>query len=556
MRMNASRTKGWHPLLFALFFVPAYILASWLAFHHWLITAGMTFVALWWMPKRRWWIVILATIAGRHLNGMMGDWNGYGGEFLGHWPGATQWLLGNVFEPFLILPGVLLLKRWQIHLTSNLDAQRVVQLHLAALLPALLISLKDVVYVMVDGQVGDGRRQQVVNMVPLGGPDDFALLAEFAINHLMGAFVGIMLLTPLASWLANPIYRANSRRIVSAAAATLGPAGTIVIGAGLLAADSSLSENLRLFLMAAVILFAWHYGWRGAALAIAGVSIIVAIEDHLVISAVNPVWLQLFIAVSGAMGLMLGAALDESRSRTGQLEQARLRERKLAEDLRSAAQRNLDAEDRERRRLATELHDEFGQNLAALQTRLRLASPEMSEQGGQSRMEEMLGITRTMRRNISRVLAALRPAGLDELGLYAAIDRGAIRRELEAAGIQLELQLRGDARLLSALASLIESAAYRLVQEATTNIIRHARATSCLIRLRCDQRGGMRFLFIEIRDDGVGIAPGRTPGNGLQGMRDRVLAMAGALHVRSGSKGVRVHAMFLDQRAGLASGAG
>ena len=149
-----------------------------------------------------------------------------------------------------------------------------------------------------------------------------------------------------------------------------------------------------------------------------------------------------------------------------------------------------------------------------------------------------------MRQNLGAVLERLRPAALDELGLFAAIDTGSIRRLAEGANLHFELQLQGDARLLALLEDTHRIAAYRLVQESVTNIVRHAYAHRCTVRLRIERRRQALWLFLDIRDDGIGRGPAPRAGSGLSGMRDRVIALDGRLHLRDRKPGLRVHALL------------
>jgi two-component system sensor histidine kinase UhpB len=155
----------------------------------------------------------------------------------------------------------------------------------------------------------------------------------------------------------------------------------------------------------------------------------------------------------------------------------------------------------------------------------------------------LLEITRTMQRNIGRVLADLRPAGLEQLGLFGAVDRGSIRRLAQDAGLSLDVRLEGDARLLSQLDGTHATAIYRMAQEAVTNIVRHAEARQARLKLRISRRRNALWVFLDIRDDGIGRLERMFAGNGLTGMRDRVLALNGALYLHQRSPGLRLHLM-------------
>jgi two-component system sensor histidine kinase UhpB len=310
------------------------------------------------------------------------------------------------------------------------------------------------------------------------------------------------------------------------------------------APGSGLAELLRLLLLAAVVVFAMRHGWRGAATSVLAASLAIAIEDHLGGSLLSPVWMQLFIAITGAMALLFGAAVDDLRRHGAALAAAQATSARLAGQLFAAATRNLQAEERERRRLAGELHDEFGQTLTAMQTHLKLAQPELMQMARPDIADTLLDLTRTMRQNIVGVLEALRPAALDELGLYGAIDRGGLRHLAEDAGLGFEVRLEGDARLLAMLDDTHRIAAYRAIQTSVTNVVRHAQADTCTVRIRASQRTEMLWLFLDILDDGVGNTAWITPRHGLTGLRDRITALGGHMTLRNRAPGLRVHILL------------
>jgi two-component system sensor histidine kinase UhpB len=531
-------------------FAATYFMLGRIQFFHWNITNGLLFAALWLLPLRWWPWLFVATVVARSLGGVVVHGaSGMPGGFLGYWANPAQYILGNLLEPFLIATGVLLLGRLGVDPRSRATGSAIGLLHLAAATSALAVAGKDVLYVLNDGYIGDVRRSLIVDPVPIGGPGSWTLLAGFAIKNALGNFIGIMLVAPLTWWSCSAAARTGSRAIAQAAARYLLPGMTIYLLLVQASPQSQMAELLRLLLMAAVVVFAMRHGWRGAAAAVLAVSMAVAIEDHVGQPAVHPVWMQLFIAICGAMALMFGAAVDELRDQRHQLTRAHARSTGLAEELSLAAQRNLQAEERERRRLAAELHDEFGQNLTALQTHLKLAQPAFDSLDRRHVIDTLLGITRAMRQNIGEVLESLRPAALDEIGLYAMIEHGSIRRLAEDAGLEFSSMIEGDARLLPLLGEAQRIAAYRLAQEAVTNVVRHAHASRCNVRLRISRRNGNLCVFLDVRDDGIGGARHLQPGNGLTSMRDRVLALGGRLHLRDLDPGLRVHALLRDERA-------
>ena len=545
----ANDAPWWQWLLAAVGFFILYLMAWWVGFFHWNIANGAMFVLMWCLPVCRWpWLftaIIIERIIGSVVIAME---TGIVLPFLNYWQSPVSFVLGNLLEPFLLACGVWYLHRMRLLPGNAVIPERMAQLHVGALLAALAVVTKDIAYVINEGMVGDIRDGRIVDMVSIASSDAYILLATFALKNFMGSFVGIMLVAPFAFWAASPMHRDGSMRIMRVAAHWLLPVMAIYLLLSLNLSGGLLPEMLRLLLLSAVVVFAMQHGWRGAALAVLATSLAVAIEDHLGVHTDNPIRLQLYIAISGAMGLLFGASMDSLRQQAVELQQAINHGSRLAHELSSAAERTLQTEERERRRLAAELHDEFGQNLTALQTRLKLAEPGLVAANSPALTEDLFDITRTMRQNIGRVLESLRPAALDELGLYAAIERGSVRRLAADAGLEFETRLEGDARLLARLGDAQRTAAYRLVQEAVTNVVRHAHATRCSVRVRISRYHDDLCVFIDVRDNGIGGGRHMRWGNGLSNMHDRVLALGGRLHLQELSPGLRVHALLRNER--------
>jgi signal transduction histidine kinase len=196
----------------------------------------------------------------------------------------------------------------------------------------------------------------------------------------------------------------------------------------------------------------------------------------------------------------------------------------MAED---RLQATIQAAEHERGRWARELHDETLQGLAALHvslsSALRQESPEALERaGGEAVSQIELEIEK-----LRALIAELRPAALDEMGLEAALRALAERSQARAGtSVEARIELNGG-RLDSAL---LETTVYRLVQEALTNVAKHARAET----VELDVRAGEGRLTVLVRDDGVGFEPGEPgDGFGLDGMRERVTLAGGRLKIDS-----------------------
>jgi signal transduction histidine kinase len=145
----------------------------------------------------------------------------------------------------------------------------------------------------------------------------------------------------------------------------------------------------------------------------------------------------------------------------------------------------------------------------------------------------------TALKDIRRLVYRLRPPALDDLGLVAAIRETAMQYQTphapgEAANTSEQLRIEVEApEPLSPLPAAVEVAAYRITQEALTNVVRHARARSCLVRLSVDERR----LCLEIIDDGVGLAVERRAGVGLASMRERATELGGTVLIETRAPG-------------------
>lgn len=216
-------------------------------------------------------------------------------------------------------------------------------------------------------------------------------------------------------------------------------------------------------------------------------------------------------------------------------EQLRLRlaaEAKLAATLaenRRLSLSHVEVQEAERKQLARELHDELGQHLNALKIDA-VALRNWTE--GQS--EDMHGAALAIvdsanhvQDSLRDVLRRLRPAGLDELGLSAALEHLADHWRSRNSATSVTLDTGGD---IDHLAEKENITCYRLVQEALNNVTRHARATRVSIHVARGADG----VELVVRDDGVGaLNEGAAPGLGLVGMRERVEALGGRIDITS-----------------------
>ncbi|MDQ3248076.1 MAG: histidine kinase, partial [Chloroflexota bacterium] len=212
--------------------------------------------------------------------------------------------------------------------------------------------------------------------------------------------------------------------------------------------------------------------------------------------------------------------------------------------LRALTQQLTQVQENERRQLARELHDEVGQALTAIRINLAAIQKELpaaTRVKVQERMDETTLLTDQIVEQIRELSLDLRPPMLDDLGLTPTL-RWYLRRYSTRTAIATELMLTG---LESRLAPALETALYRVTQEALTNIAKHAAATQVKVRLLRDGAS----VVLRIEDDGKGFdvaatvnAEGQAPGMGLLGMRERMTLLHGSFDITSGSnRGTCLH---------------
>jgi signal transduction histidine kinase len=219
----------------------------------------------------------------------------------------------------------------------------------------------------------------------------------------------------------------------------------------------------------------------------------------------------------------------------------------LAQSVRADRLRSsLAAADAERRRWARELHDETLQSLGGLRVLLSAALRLDELQPAQTAMREAIGHIEFEIGNLRAIITELRPAALDELGLQTAIE-ALLDRHQEQTGCRVEsdLTLNGPEVGEACLEPELESTAYRLVQEALTNVAKHARAAT--VRVSVGEFDGE--LLVEVQDDGAGFDTDATSqGFGLAGMHERVSLAEGRLDISSCERGTLMKACLPARR--------
>ena len=289
---------------------------------------------------------------------------------------------------------------------------------------------------------------------------------------------------------------------------------------------SLMSSALTSLLIAGAVLFSWSARRTG----------IVGLVTCLGFALVGLLLVRAGLPAAPFTGtlswLAIGAALAVACARALGRFRASLLLRQ--DELAALSARLISVQEEQLHRLSRELHDELGQSLTAVSTYLWLLEkklpPELAEQRASATEARHL-VTKTLgeMRELSQLL---RPPGLDLYGLEPSLTA---HLETFAARHQVTAKLTTEA-VPERLPEELETAVYRIVQEALTNVARHARARSVWVALT----GSDGELCLDIRDDGIGLPSngqgGRT-GIGLVGIRERVRALGGTVTISSGQPG-------------------
>jgi signal transduction histidine kinase len=197
----------------------------------------------------------------------------------------------------------------------------------------------------------------------------------------------------------------------------------------------------------------------------------------------------------------------------------------------------MEAQERERTRWAREIHDETVQGLGALRLKLANARDRQDPAALNGAVDDVLEGLGTEIDGLRHLITELRPAALDDLGLVPALEALARRAQaIDGLDVQTEIELDRDRQRMDAE---LESTIYRVVQEALTNVSRHAQATRAVVSIAAASDGSA--IRVAVTDDGRGLPAGGAPsgprgdglkgGFGLSGMRERAELVGGEIEL-------------------------
>jgi signal transduction histidine kinase len=303
---------------------------------------------------------------------------------------------------------------------------------------------------------------------------------------------------------------------------------------------------------ALICVVAFDASWAATALVIVELYTVALLGDRqrsLVVGAITAVAVVVAILLIDTSVEVTGVAMrvalvfasvalgDTVRSRQALREAARERAEREAREREEESRRRVADE---RLRIARELHDTLAHSLVAINVRSSVAVDLHDSQDSSVALEDIKQVSATALRDLRATLSLLREPD-DAAPTAPAFDLEALPGlvdQARSAGLHAELDVRADAAVVP---SAIGGAAFRIVQEALTNVLRHADASSAQVRVRASHGA----LDIEVTDDGRADAAAAHAGLGLRGMAERSAALGGRLNVgpREGG-GWRVHAVL------------
>jgi PAS domain S-box-containing protein len=213
-----------------------------------------------------------------------------------------------------------------------------------------------------------------------------------------------------------------------------------------------------------------------------------------------------------------------------------------AERLKFLSRRLMEVQEAERRKIALELHDEIGQILTGLKLSLEIGSRLPANEVGAS-LDRARGFVNDLMARVRKLSLDLRPAMLDDLGLLPTV---LWHIEHYTAQTNVRVNFKHSGLEKRRFTPEVETAAYRLIQEALTNVARHSQASEATVRMSTHRR----ILLIEVEDAGKGFdvesALGKNETSGLAGMRERAMLLGGQLVVESSpGDGTRLRAELI-----------
>lgn len=350
----------------------------------------------------------------------------------------------------------------------------------------------------------------------------------------LGDIVGILVLSPLLLLLSSTQRNGYSSGLALSVSMWL---LTLVVSHLFLTSGFDFSYHLKHLAILPALFLAYRYAIVGAAFSnlLIGITAFVASID----SDVTPLEHQFYVIAMSISSLILGAATYQTNQMQRRLE---LSNDKInakntlltdaLDNIHRLTNQLISSQEDERKRLSRDLHDDFGHRIVELQLQLSLAKTSSSPNFTffDNLSDKLDALHHAMKKSIGK----LRPHGIDTLPIEEVIRNSDIIKSAKRLGLKVEIDAKGS---IDALPYTLKINTYRIIQEALTNIIKHADAS--LVKIQLDY--GQSNLAVTIQDNGVGFEQPSAPSSlGVVSMHERARLMGCELLIASNSAGTTI----------------
>lgn len=370
-------------------------------------------------------------------------------------------------------------------------------------------------------------------------------------SYLIGDFIGMLIFAPILLQLGDPHAAWRRSQVWRDLARTLLPLALALWAVRL--GEPAAVPYVALFAIVPPLWLAQRSGWRGAALAVTGVSVIVYAGTLNLLDEEVRTLIQLFLAIVGAVALVFGGWVGlerrlraELESGVQELEQANTQLEAQATDMRDLGQRLVNAQEDERRRIRGELRGELSQQITALGTQLALLARRVDRPELMAMVDGLRTHVQAIRDAADECLDNLQPRAMVRSGLRGALVDGPLSGMLSGAGVDYSVQVVGDDRQLDEADQLT---VYRVAQHLVATTLRYSDASS--LELHVEVAGGPAPLVgidallgcrTALSTEVVAVEPD------VQAIRDRMFASGGNLEIDAPEDGrVRFRLRFVPR---------
>lgn len=350
----------------------------------------------------------------------------------------------------------------------------------------------------------------------------------------LGDMVGILVLSPLLLVTSSKLGNGWSLGLITSVAIWL---LTLSLSYPLLASGLEFSYHLKHLAILPALFLAYRYEMLGAAIStlLIGITAFVASVDV----NVTPLEHQFYVIAVSISTLILGAATFQTNNMQRQLERSnekiKHKNTLLAESLDNIhrlTNQLISTQEDERKRLTRDLHDDFGHRIVDLQLQLSLA--KTSSNPHFTFFDNISDKLNSLHHALKRSIGTLRPQGIDTLPVEEVISNSDTIKSAKKLGIEVSINAKGSSETLP---YSVRINTYRIIQEALTNTIKHANASSIKIQIHYGQSN----LTVTIQDDGLGFEQPKTSSSlGIISMHERAKLMSSELEIVSNSSGTKI----------------